>query len=104
MAKLRERSMECRTTKQKLVNAKFNKTITKFDLKERNFTSKESKYHTPNQQFMFTQMGFMKKNYAGNDEDERLQENLMILERHRSKETLKKKVRKDKSVGKKGDN
>jgi len=36
--------------------------------------------------------------------DERERENLRIMERHRSKENIKKKMRKDRSLGKKSDN
>ena len=70
---------------------------------------------------MLTQMGFLKKKYttpdyedvgfpikrdkqnkiAFNFPDDRIQENMRIIERHRSKETMKKKMRKDRSLGKK---
>ncbi len=116
---IREKSMEYKTESH-FQNPKFNKTITKFNLKEQKISNAKK-------QFMLTQMGFLKKKYTTPDyedvgfpikrdkqkglgfnfPDDRIHENMRIMERerHRSKETLKKKMlRKDRSLGKKDQN
>jgi len=63
----------------------------------------KKKYQTPD----YEDVGFPikreggSKGYYGENRD---RENLRIIERHRSKENLKKKMRKDRSLGKKSDN
>ena len=65
----------------------------------------KKKYTTPD----YEDVGFpikreKSKGIAFNFPDDRIQENMRIIERHRSKETMKKKMRKDRSLGKKDQN